>query len=138
MSRLQEVISALEIDLNKTQKKLDLKDEEIKKLNETLSKQQAENFDLNLKIKGLLEQIENDKTDNNHINLSKELNFSIGNIGIGDIALVSGQERSVLQLTEELKELNKLKDNKDDMNDMNDNYTSSTLNSNNTLNMKIL
>ena len=133
MSRLQEVISALEIDLNKTQKKLDLKDEEIKKLNETLSKQQAENFDLNLKIKGLLEQIENDKTDNNHINLSKELNFSIGNIGIGDIALVSGQERSVLQLTEELKELNKLKDNKDDMNDMNDNYTSSTLNSNNTL-----
>ena len=133
MSRLQEVISALEIDLHKTQKKLDLKDEEIKKLNETLSKQQAENFDLNLKIKGLLEQIDNDKNDNNHINLSKDLNFSIGNIGVGDIAIASGQEKSVLQLTEELKELNKLKDNKDDMNDINDNYTSSTLNTNNTL-----
>ena len=133
MSRLQEVISALEIDLHKTQKKLDLKNEEIKKLNETLSKQQAENFDLNLKIKGLLEQIESDKNDNNHINLSKDLNFSIGNIGVGDIVIASGQEKSVLQLTEELKELNKLKDNKDDINDINDNYTSSTLNTNNTL-----
>ena len=132
MSRLQEIISALEIDLHKTQKKLDLKNEEIKKLNEIVSKQQAENFDLNLKIKGLLEQIENDKNDNKYINLSKDLNFSIGNIGIGDIALVSAQEKSVLQLTEELKELNKLKDNKDDMNDINDNFTCSTLNSNNT------
>ena len=132
MSRLQEIISALEIDLHKTQKKLDLKNKEIKKLNETVSKQQAENFDLNLKIKGLLEQIENDKNDNKYINLSKDLNFSIGNIGIGDIALASAQEKSVLQLTEELKELNKLKDNKDDMNDINDNFTCSTLNSNNT------
>ena len=132
MSRLQEIISALEIDLHKTQKKLDLKNEEIKKLNEIVSKQQAENFDLNLKIKGLLEQIENDKNDNKYINLSKDLNFSIGNIGIGDIALASAQEKSVLQLTEELKELNKLKDNKDDMNDINDNFTCSTLNSNNT------
>ena len=130
MSRLQEVISALEIDLHKTQKKLDLKNAEIKKLNETLSKQQAENFELNLKIKGLLEQIENDKND---INISKDFNFSIGNIGIGDMALASGQEKSVLQLTEELKELNKLKDNKEDFNDINDNFTSSTLNSNNTL-----
>ena len=130
MSRLQEIISALEIDLHKTQKKLDLKNEEIKKLNEIVSKQQAENFDLNLKIKGLLEQIENDKNDNKYINLSKDLNFSIGNIGIGDIALASAQEKSVLQLTEELKELNKLKDNKDDMNDINDNFTCSTLNSN--------
>ena len=133
MSRLQEVISALEIDLHKTQKKLDLKNAEIKKLNETLSKQQAENFELNLKIKGLLEQIENDKNDNNNINLSKDFNFSIGNIGIGELALASGQERSVLQLTEELKELNKLKDNKEDFNDINENFTSSTLNSNNTL-----
>ena len=132
MSRLQEIISALEIDLHKTQKKLDLKNEEIKKLNEIVSKQQGENFDLNLKIKGLLEQIENDKNDNKYINLSKDLNFSIGNIGIGDIALASAQEKSVLQLTEELKELNKLKDNKDDMNDINDNFTCSTLNSNNT------
>ena len=132
MSRLQEIISALEIDLHKTQKKLDLKNEEIKKLNEIVSKQQAENFDLNLKIKGLLEQIENDKNDNKYINLSKDLNFSIGNIGIGDIALASAQEKSVLQLTEELKELNKLKDNKDDMNEINDNFTCSTLNSNNT------
>ena len=132
MSRLQEIISALEIDLHKTQKKLDLKNEEIKKLNEIVSKQRAENFDLNLKIKGLLEQIENDKNDNKYINLSKDLNFSIGNIGIGDIALASAQEKSVLQLTEELKELNKLKDNKDDMNDINDNFTCSTLNSNNT------
>ena len=136
MSRLQEVISALEIDLNKTQKKLDLKNEEIKKLNDSLSKQQAENFNLNLKIKGLLEQLEKDKNennDNNIINLSKELNLSIGNIGIGDMVLNSAQERSVLQLTEELMELNKIKDNKDDINDLNDNYTSSTLNSNNTL-----
>ena len=136
MSRLQEVISALEIDLNKTQKKLDLKNEEIKKLNDSLSKQQAENFNLNLKIKGLLEQFEKDKNennDNNIINLSKELNLSIGNIGIGDMVLNSAQERSVLQLTEELMELNKIKDNKDDINDLNDNYTSSTLNSNNTL-----
>jgi hypothetical protein len=30
-------------------------------------------------------------------------------------------------------ELNKLKDNKDDINDLNDNFTSSTMNSNNTL-----
>jgi len=133
MSRLQEVISALEIDLHKTQKKLDLKNADIKKLNETLSKQQAENFELNLKIKGLLEQIENDKNDNNNINISKDFNFSIGNIGIGDVALASGQEKSVIQLTEELKELNKLKDNKEDFNDINDNFTSSTLNSNNTL-----
>ena len=132
MSRLQEVISALEIDLHKTQKKLDLKNEEIKKLNESLSKQQAENFNLNLKIKGLLEQIDNDKNDINN-NISKDLNFSIGNLGIGDIALGNAQERSVLQLTEELMELNKLKDNKDDINDLNDNFTSSTLNSNNTL-----
>ena len=133
MSRLQEIISALEIDLHKTQKKLDLKNADIKKLNETLSKQQAENFELNLKIKGLLEQIENDKNDNNNINISKDFNFSIGNIGIGDVALASGQEKSVIQLTEELKELNKLKDNKEDFNDINDNFTSSTLNSNNTL-----
>ena len=133
MSRLQEVISALEIDLHKTQKKLDLKNAEIKKLNETLSKHQAENFELNLKIKGLLEQIENEKNDNNNINISKDFNFSIGNIGIGDVALASGQEKSVIQLTEELKELNKLKDNKEDFNDINDNFTSSTLNSNNTL-----
>lgn len=132
MSRLQEIISALEIDLHKTQKKLDLKNTEIKKLNETLSKQQAENFTLNLKIKGLLEQIENNKNDNN-VNISKDFNFSIGNIGVGDLALVSAQEKSVLQLTEELKELNKLKDNKDEINDINDNFTSSTLNSNNTL-----
>ena len=133
MSHLQEVISALEIDLHKTQKKLDLKDEEIKKLNESLSKQQAENFNLNLKIKGLYEQMDNEKSDINNINITKDLNFSIGNLAIGDLALASGQERSVLQLTEELMELNKLKDNKDDINDLNDNYTSSTTNSNNTL-----
>ena len=133
MSRLQEVISALEIDLHKAQKNLDLKNEEIKKLNDSLSKQQAENFNLNLKMKGLLEQIDNEKIDINNINISKDLNFSIGNLGIGDLALASGQERSVLQLTEELMELNKLKDNKDDINDLNENFTSSTLNSNNTL-----
>ena len=133
MSRLQEVISALEIDLHKTQKKLDLKDEEIKKLNDSLSKQQAENFNLNLKIKGLYEQIENEKSDINNINITKDLNFSVGNLAINDLAGASGQERSVLQLTEELMELNKLKDNKDDINDLNDNFTSSTMNSNNTL-----
>ena len=83
MSRLQEVISALEIDLHKTQKKLDLKDEEIKKLNESLSKQQAENFNLNLKIKGLYEQIDSEKSDINNINITKDLNFSIGNLAIG-------------------------------------------------------
>ena len=133
MSRLQEVISALEIDLHKAQKNLDLKNEEIKKLNDSLSKQQAENFNLNLKIKGLFEQIDNEKMDINNINISKDLNFSIGNLGVGDLAYTSGQERSVLQLTEELMELNKLKDNKDDINDLNENFTSSTLNSNNTL-----
>ena len=77
---------------------------------------------MNLKIKGLLEQIENNKNDNN-VNISKDFNFSIGNIGVGDLALVSAQEKSVLQLTEELKELNKLKDNKDEINDINDNFT---------------
>ena len=133
MSRLQEVISALELDLHKAQKNLDLKNEEIKKLNETISKQQAENFNLNLKIKGLFEQIDNEKMDINNINISKDLNFSIGNLGVGDLGFTSGQERSVLQLTEELMELNKLKDNKDDINDLNENFTSSTLNSNNTL-----
>ena len=133
MSRLQEVISALEIDLHKTQKKLDLKDEEIKKLNDSLSKQQAENFNLNLKIKGLYEQMDNEKSDINNINITKDLNFSVGNLAINDLAGASGQERSVLQLTEELMELNKLKDNKDDINDLNDNFTSSTMNSNNTL-----
>ena len=131
MSRLQEVISALEIDLHKTQKKLELINEENQRLNDSLSKQQAENFNLNLKIKQLLEQIDNDKNDINYnVNISKELNFSIGNLGIGEIALTTGQEKSVLQLTEELMELNKLKDNKDDFNDLNDNFTSSTMNSN--------
>ena len=131
MTRLQDVISALEIDLHKIQNELDQKNLEIKKLKENLANQQAENFNINLKLKGLIEQINNEKNDNINIDISKDFNLSIGNIGISDIGGV--QERSILQLTEELKELNKLKDNKDDIIDINDNYTSSTLNSNNTL-----
>ena len=132
MTRLQDVISALEIDLHKIQNKLAQKNTEINKITENLAKQQAENFNLNLKIKGLMEQINNEKNDNLNIDLSKDFNFSIGNIGIGgDIG--GTQERSVLQLTEELKELNKLKDNREDLIDINENFTSSTLNSNNTL-----
>ena len=57
MNRLQKIISVLELDLHKTQKKLDEKNAEIIRLNESLTQQQADNFDLNLKIKGLLSSI---------------------------------------------------------------------------------
>ena len=128
MIRLQKVISVLEIDLHKTQKKLNEKIEEIKKLNENISQQQAENFDLNLKIKSLMEQIDQDKHNNINVNLSKDFNFSIGNFAICDQGMATA-DRSVLQLTEEL---NKLKDNKEENNDNNnENYTSSTCNTNN-------
>ena len=131
MTRLQKVISVLEIDLHKTQKKLEEKNTELKKLNENLSQLQAENFDLNLKIKGLMEQIDDNKHNNININLSKEFNCSIGNFGLCEGGMATA-DKSVLQLTEEL---NKLKDNKEDNNDMNDNnFTSSTSNNtNNTL-----
>ena len=134
MIRLQKVISVLEIDLHKTQKKLDEKTDEIKQLNENLSQQQAENFDLNLKIKSLMEQIDQDKPNNININLSKEFNFSIGNFALCDQGVATA-DKSVLQLTEEL---NKLKDNKDEINDNNDNYTSSTCNTNNNTNNNTL
>ena len=129
MTRLQKIISVLEIDLHKTQKKLNDKIAEIKKLNESLSQQQAENFDLNLKIKGLMEQIDDNKHNNINVNLSKELNFSIANFAMCDGGMATG-DKSVLQLTEEL---NKLKDNKDDKNENNENFTSNTSNSNNPL-----
>lgn len=59
MDRLQKVISVLEIDLNKIEGQLKDSLQKNKKLNEDVSKFQAENFELNLKIKNLL--IENDK-----------------------------------------------------------------------------
>ena len=128
MTRLQKVISVLEIDLHKAQKKLEEKISEIKKLNQNLSQQQAENFDLNLKIKGLMEQMDDNK--HNNINISKDFNYSIGNFGLCEGGMATA-DKSVLQLTEEL---NKLKDNKDEYNDINDNFTSSTSNNtNNTL-----
>ena len=124
MIRLQEIISVLEIDLHKTQKKLNDKISEIKKLNENLSQQQADNFDLNLKLKGLMEQIDENKHNNINVNLSKEFNFSIGNFVICDAGMATG-DKSVLQLTEEL---NKLKDEKFENNE---NFTSSTSKTNN-------
>ena len=128
MTRLQKVISVLEIDLHKAQNKLEEKISEIKKLNQNLSQQQAENFDLNLKIKGLMEQMDDNK--HNNINISKDFNYSIGNFGLCEGGMATA-DKSVLQLTEEL---NKLKDNKDEYNDINDNFTSSTSNNtNNTL-----
>ena len=90
MIRLQKVISVLEIDLHKCQKKLTEKINEITELNDSLSKQQAENFDLNLRIKEL---IENDQ----HNNVSKDLNFSSTNFGG-----VAENDKTVIQLTEEL------------------------------------
>ena len=125
MIRLQNIISVLELDLNKTQKKLNEKDSEIKKLNENFTQQQAENFDLNLKIKSLMEQI--DETKHNNINLSKEFNFSIGNFALCEGGMGTA-DKSVLQLTEEL---NKIKENKDENNDNNDNFTASSSNTNN-------
>ena len=128
MTRLQKVISVLEIDLHKAQNKFEEKISEIKKLNQNLSQQQAENFDLNLKIKGLMEQMDDNK--HNNINISKDFNYSIGNFGLCEGGMATA-DKSVLQLTEEL---NKLKDNKDEYNDINDNFTSSTSNNtNNTL-----
>ena len=59
MDRLQKVISVLEIDLNKIEGQLKDSLQNNKKLNEDVSKFQAENFELNLKLKNLL--IENDK-----------------------------------------------------------------------------
>ena len=129
MIRLQNIISVLELDLHKIQNKLNEKDLEIKKLNENLSQQQAENFDLNLKIKSLVEQMDENKPNNININLSKEFNFSIGNFALCEGGMGTA-DKSVLQLTEEL---NKLKDNKDENNDNIENFTSSTSNSNNTL-----
>ena len=125
MIRLQNIISVLELDLNKTQKKLNEKDSEMKKLNENLTHQQAENFDLNLKIKSLMEQI--DEAKSNNINLSKEFNFSIGNFALCEGGMGTA-DKSVLQLTEEL---NKIKENKDENNDNNDNFTASSSNTNN-------
>ena len=128
MTRLQQIISVLEIDLHKTQKKLNEKNAEIKLLNEQISQQQAENFDLNLKIKGLKDQVDDSKQNNVNINLSKEFNFSTGYFSLCEGAGMGGltnADKSVLQLTEEL---NKLKDNNKD--DNNDNFTASTSNSN--------
>lgn len=59
MDRLQKVISVLEIDLNKIEGQLKDSLQSNKKLNEDISKFQAENFELNLKLKNLF--IENDK-----------------------------------------------------------------------------
>ena len=129
MTRLQNIISALEIDLHKTQKKLDEKNLELKQLNETLSHQQAENFDLNLKLKTLMEQIDENKHNNINVNLSKDFNFSIGNLALCEVGMGTA-DKSVLQLTEEL---NKLKDNKEENNENNENYTANSSNSNNTL-----
>ena len=129
MIRLQKVISVLELDLNKNQKKLNEKILEINKLNENLSQQQAENFELNLKIKSLMEQIDENKQNNINVNLSKDFNFSIGNFPICEGGMGTA-DKSVLQLTEEL---NKLKENKEENNDNNENYTSNSTNSNNTL-----
>ena len=126
MTRLQKIISVLEIDLHKTQKKLNEKVTEIKQLNENISQQQAENFELNLKIKSLMEQMDQDKHNNININLSKDFNFSIGNFALCDQGIATA-DKSVLQLTEEL---NKLKDYKEENNDNNENYTSSTCNTN--------
>ena len=129
MIRLQKIISVLELDLNKNQKKLNEKILEINKLNENISHQQAENFELNLKIKSLMEQIDENKQNNINVNLSKEFNFSIGNFPICEGGMGTA-DKSVLQLTEEL---NKLKENKEENNDNNENYTSNSTNSNNTL-----
>ena len=129
MIRLQQIISVLELDLNKNQKKLNEKILEINQLNEYLSHQQAENFELNLKIKSLMEQIDENKLNNINVNLSKEFNFSIGNFPICEGGMGTA-DKTVLQLTEEL---NKLKDNKEENNDNNENYTSNSTNSNNTL-----
>ena len=101
MIRIQKIISVLELDLHKTQKKLDEKNAEIKRLNESLTQQQADNFDLNLKIKGLMEQMEQDKHNNINVNLSKDFNFSIGNYAQFDAGMGTA-DRSLLQLTEEL------------------------------------
>ena len=131
MNRLQKIISVLELDLHKTQKKLDEKNAEIIRLNESLTQQQADNFDLNLKIKGLMEQMEQDKHNNINVNLSKDFNFSIANYPQFDVGMGTA-DRSVLQLTEEL---NKLKDNKVENMENNDNL--STLNSNNNNNSLI-
>ena len=129
MIRLQKVISVLELDLHKTQKKLNEKISEIKKLTENISQLQAENFDLNLKIKGLSEQLEQDKHNNININLSKDFNFSIGNFAQIEGGMGTA-DKSVLQLTEEL---NKLKDNKEDKSEKNENNINATLNTNNSL-----
>ena len=129
MTRLQKIISVLEIDLHKTQKKLNEKITEIKQLNENISQQQAENFDLNLKIKSLMEQMDQDKHNNININLSKEFNFSIGNFALCDQGMATA-DKSVLQLTEEL---NKLKDYKEENNDNNTSSTCNTCNTNITL-----
>ena len=51
MDRLQKVISVLEIDLNKVESQLKESNENNKKLNNEISKYQAENFELNLKLK---------------------------------------------------------------------------------------
>lgn len=129
MNRLQKIISVLELDLHKTQKKLDEKNAEIIRLNESLTQQQAENFDLNLKIKGLMEQMEQDKHNNINVNLSKDFNFSIGNYAQFDAGMGTA-DRSVLQLTEEL---NKLKDNKVENMENNDNSSALNSNSNNNI-----
>lgn len=96
-----------------------------------MTQQQADNFDLNLKIKGLMEQLEQDKHNNINVNLSKDFNFSIANYPQFDVGMGTA-DRSVLQLTEEL---NKLKDNKVENMENNDNL--STLNSNNNNNSLI-
>ena len=129
MIRLQKIISVLELDLHKTQKKLDEKNAEIIRLNESLTQLQGDNFDLNLKIKGLMEQIKQEKHNNINVNLSKDFNFSIANYAPFDAGMGTA-DRSVLQLTEEL---NKLKDNKMDNMENNDNLTTMNSNNNNSL-----
>lgn len=58
MDRLQKVISVLEIDLNKVESQLKESNENNKKLNNEISKYQAENFELNLKLKNALQDKE--------------------------------------------------------------------------------
>ena len=101
MIRLQKVISVLEIEIKKYEKKLKKKIAEIQKINDQLSNLQAENFDINLKLKFYQEQKE--KNNTNDCNISKDLTVSNNEFIIMKNEIPT--DKSMIKLTEELNQL---------------------------------
>ena len=74
IDRLQKVISVLEIDIHKYEKKIKEKNNEINNLNNNNSELQEKNFNLNLQIKNLIdEQNKNFSNNNQQILLEKTI-----------------------------------------------------------------